>query len=294
MNVPPGFIINTKSYKNFLKTSQIKEKLLHILSNGYHAKDIIGISNRIKELYLRAQSTQEITEEIKIAYTKLVRKTSKNTSFSVRSSTDIEDSNCFSFAGQAESYLNIKTFKGIINYIKNCWISLYSPQALLNFLKMNKENKKISLIELKMAVIIQKMINSQKSGVLFTVNILNNDKNEMLINSTWGLGDTNTNNIFVPDMINLDKKQFKIVKIVIVKKEKMSLINSNRPLTGLSKIKQKLKEICSLNNHQLFQLYNLGLNIESVFNYPQDIEWAIEKDILYTLQSRPIITLRKI
>lgn len=159
---------------------------------------------------------------------------------------------------------------------------------------MNKENKKISLIELKMAVIIQKMINSQKSGVLFTVNILNNDKNEMLINSTWGLGDTNTNNIFVPDMINLDKKQFKIVKIVIVKKEKMSLINSNRPLTGLSKIKQKLKEICSLNNHQLFQLYNLGLNIESVFNYPQDIEWAIEKDILYTLQSRPIITLRKI
>ncbi|GAF73036.1 unnamed protein product [marine sediment metagenome] len=294
VNTPQGFIVNTNSYRQFLKTSHLNEKLLQIISTDYTPNDIMGISTRIKELFLRVQIPQGIVDEIKSAYINLVKKIGKKTSFSVRSSANIEDSKSFSFAGQAESYLNIKTFKDIVIYVKNCWISLYSPQALLYFLQMKKRNEEISLIDLEMAVIIQKMINSQTSGVLFTVNVLNNEKNEMLINSTWGLGELITNNLVIPDMIILDKKQFRLIKIIIGKKEKMSVPNPEGSSTILLDTKPELKEKLSLNNDQLFQLYNLGLNLETIFNYPQDIEWAIENDILYPLQSRPITTLRLI
>jgi pyruvate,water dikinase len=144
-----------------------------------------------------------------------------------------------------------------------------------------------------MAVIIQNLIKSQVSGVLFTANVINNSKKEMLINSTWGLGETITSSLIIPDLIILNKKEFNIIKIVIGDKEHMSIPNPCESFTTLKATEHNLQKVCSLTESQLFQLYKLGLELEEIFNYPQDVEWAIEDNEIYILQSRPITTLRK-
>lgn len=293
LNIPPGFIVNTKSYKKFLEESHLKEQIFQTLSTEYEQKDVLALSEKIKNLFQDSKIPQKIINEIKEAYQIIRKKIGKKISFSVRSSANVEDLKDFSFAGQAESFLNKKTLEEILESLKNCWISLFSPQALLYILQTRKYNKEISLIDLKMAVIIQKMVNSQISGVLFTANVLNNSQNQMLINSTWGLGDTITNGTIIPDLIVLKKDPFNIIKTVIGKKEKKSISNPYGSSTILIETEQELKDRCSLNELQLRNLYNLGFKLERSFNYPQDIEWAIENEILYTLQCRPITTLRK-
>ena len=158
---------------------------------------------------------------------------------------------------------------------------------------MRKNNIKISVNNLQMAVIIQKMVKSQVSGVSFTANVINNVMDEMLINSTWGLGETITSNLIIPDLIILNKKKFNIIKYIIGEKEKTSILNPEGSSTILIPTEQKNKNVSSLNESQLIKLYKLGLKLEECFNYPQDIEWAIEDDKIYILQSRPITTLRK-
>lgn len=291
-NVPTGFIVNTKSYRNFVKSSQLDDSISQILSANYSPKEIIGISDKIKNLSQKTQIPLDIIEEIIYAYNKIIDEKGEEISFSVRSSANLEDSTTFSFAGQAASFLNNITIEDILISLKNCWMSLFSPQALLYILQIKTKNKNVSLKSLEMAVIIQIMVKSQISGVLFSVNVLNNNnRNQMMINSTWGLGETITSSLVVPDLIILDKKKFKILKSVIGKKERMSVFNPEGSSTILVETKAELKERCSLNDNQLFQLYKLGLTLEANFDYPQDIEWAIENDVLYTLQSRPITTL---
>ncbi len=293
LNIPPGFIVNTESYKKFLEDSHLKEQIFQILSTEYEQKDVLALSEKIKNLFQDSKIPQKIINEIKEAYQITRKKIGKKISFSVRSSANVEDLKDFSFAGQAESFLNKKTLEEILESLKNCWISLFSPRALLYILQTRKYNKEISLIDLKMAVIIQKMVCSQISGVLFTANVLNNSQNQMLINSTWGLGDTITNGTIIPDLIVLNKEPFNIIKNVIGKKEKKSIPNPYGCSTILIETEQELRDKCSLNDSQLRNLYDLGLKLEHGFHYPLDIEWAIENKILYTLQCRSITTLRK-
>ncbi len=293
INVPPGIVVNTRAFKKFLEHSSKIEKIFKKFSIDFKPKDVLNISKEIKNLFIEAQIPPEILKEIKEAYDIMCKNLGEKVSFSVRSSANIEDSTEFSFAGQAESYLNIINFEEIINSIKNCWISLFNPSALLYLLKIRKSKKSFLLKDLQMAVIIQEMINSKISGVLFTVNVINNSKNEILINSTWGLGETITSNLVIPDLIILNKNEFKIIKMVIGEKEKMSILNPKDSFTTLKATEKNLKEVCSLTKSQLFQLYKIGLKLEKSLNYPQDIEWAIEEDNIYILQSRPITTLRE-
>ncbi len=292
INVPPGFILNTNAYRKFLENSNLREEISKSLSTEYSPKDILIISNKIRESFLKSQIPHEVIKEIKKAYDEICLNFNSKISFSVRSSANIEDSSKFSFAGQAESYLNIITFKKILESIKNCWISLFSPNALLYLLHLRKNAKNLSLMELEMSVIIQKLVKSHISGVLFTANVINNATDEMLINSTWGLGDTITGNLIIPDLVIINKNKFDIIKYVIGEKEKISLPNPEGSSTILTTTEQKFRKLSSLNESQLLKLYNLGLKLEKHFKYPQDIEWAIENDKIYALQSRPITTLR--
>lgn len=293
INVPPGFIVNTLAFKRFLENSPVKEEIFNRFSLDYQPKDVLNISTEIKNLFIKSKIPTEVIKEIRQAFDITCKNIGRKISFSVRSSANIEDSIQFSFAGQAESYLNIITFDEILESVKNCWISLFTPNALLYLLQIRKSNKQILLKDLEMAVIIQKMVNSQVSGVLFTANVINNSKNEMLVNSTWGLGETITSNLIIPDLLIISKNKFSIIKKVIGEKEKMSIPNPSESSTTLIATKKNLQKVCSLDDSQLFRLYKLGLKLEKSFNYPQDIEWAIENDILYILQSRPITTLRE-
>ncbi len=291
--VPPGFIINTNCFKKFLKESKYYDQLSKLLEKTLNPKEILHHSAKITKLILESKIPKKIIESIEGAFDKLVKGKDIGLSFAVRSSATIEDSSKFSFAGQAESYLYNLTFHDLLQSLKNCWASLFSPRAILYMLHMKKLGVNFSLKNIHMAVIVQKMVNSQISGVLFTSNVVNSDSNQMLINSTWGLGNTIVDNLIIPDSIIIKKNKFEVLKRIIGKKKKKSIKNPEGAHTVIVETYPKLRTICSLNDNQLRQLHNLGLKIEKEFNFPQDIEWAIENDEIFILQSRPITTLKK-
>ncbi|MFX1443294.1 MAG: PEP/pyruvate-binding domain-containing protein [Promethearchaeota archaeon] len=293
VRVPPGFILKANSYKTFIDESEHNEQLKTLLKTELSIKKVLHISKVIKQLIRTSRIPSKIEKQIKTGLKKLKKESGSYASYAVRSSATIEDTETFSFAGQAKSYLYNKGFDEIILSVKKCWASLFTPSALFYIIQMNKKGQKISLLDIQMAVVIQKMVDADVSGVLFTSNVLNNNNGEMMINSTWGLGETIANNIIIPDMFILNKKKFEIIKYVIGAKEKKSIRNPNGSYTIIIDTDPNFQQISSLNENQLQKLYHLGLTLEREFKYPQDIEWAIENDIIYTLQSRPITTLKK-
>jgi pyruvate,water dikinase len=185
IRVPMGFIIKIKALEEILNNMRIQERVNNFLSQEINPKYVIPFTNELKAEFDALRISKTIYNEIREGITLLRSKLGPKTTFAVRSSASIEDQTQFSFAGQAESFCCINSFENIIRSIKKCWNSLFSPSSLLFLMKMKQQGKKIP--KLKMAVIIQKMILSRTAGVLFTNNVLDNNPNEMLINSNWGL-----------------------------------------------------------------------------------------------------------
>ncbi len=289
IRIPPCLIINTRAYTEAISKLQISKKVKLFFSSSSPLKEVVNFSNNIKTEIFNYKFPKEFNIELNQALTRFKEKLGREISFAVRSSANIEDQVQFSFAGQAESFLFNNTLAQIIQSIKNCWASLFSPQSLLYFLKIKQRGIELPAIE--MSVIIQEMIDSDIAGVLFTINVLSNNVNQMLINSNWGLCETITNSSVIPDLIILDKNKFSVVNSKVGDKEIKCVKNPNGPFTIIVKNEPDIKEKLCLQNDHLLKLHELGLNIEKVFNYPQDIEWAFKNDILYTLQSRPITNL---
>lgn len=292
VSIPSGFIVNTNAYNKFIEKSSYHDQLIDLFSKNIKPKNVLNHSKELKSLIIKSTFPEYIKKEIKEVFDEINNKLKKRISFAVRSSATIEDSKAYSFAGQAESFLNNNNFDEILLSIKNCWSSLFSPQALLYLLQMKKKGIDFSLSNIRMAVIIQEMVDSEVSGVLFSSNVLDNNTTQMLINATWGIGETVTDNLIIPDMIILNKNEFKIIRYDIGKKERKSIQNPNGSGTILIENDLHSRSVCSLTDKQLHQLYDLGLKLENEFNYPQDIEWAIQNDVIYVLQTRPITTLK--
>lgn len=185
----------------------------------------------------------------------------KTKKVAVRSSAIAEDSKTSSWAGQLESYLNIAK-ENLIKNIKKCWSSIKSERALAY---ANERN--LSEEQLTVAVVVQKMIDSEVSGVTFTANPITNNLNEIMIESGFGLGELVVGGMITPDNFIVNKKTLKI---------------KNKTIQNKS----------SLSDWQIKKLAKLSLQIEKLFKSPQDIEWALEKNKFYILQSRPITTLK--
>ncbi|TFG07179.1 MAG: hypothetical protein EU539_05690 [Promethearchaeota archaeon] len=293
LKIPDGFIINTNFYDAFFNFHGLRDKLKKFLVEKLYPKKIIALSAQIRNMITHASLPRMLLEDLQVAFKTLKNHIGKHSPVAVRSSATIEDSSQFSFAGQAESYLYIHEFEELLTSLKNCWSSLFSPQALLYLIQMKQKGLNFSLLDIKMAVIVQKMINSHISGVLFTTNVLNNKHHEMMINSTWGLGETITNNTINPDLFIIKKKEHQIIKFILGEKEQKSIKNPHGSFTHLVETEPELRNKASLSHAQLRQLCELGLKIEQAFECPQDIEWAIEDDHIYILQSRPITTLQE-
>jgi pyruvate,water dikinase len=182
----------------------------------------------------------------------------------------------------------------VLNSIVKCWASLFSPQSLLYLLKMRKLGVQITPEELGMAVVVQKMVDSKISGVLFTVNILNNNETQIFINSAWGLCEVVANNICQPDTVIVNKNTLKIEDYTLGKKERQCINNPHGNGTKVIETNLELRQTPSLSRKKVKKLSEIALNIEKEFNKPQDIEWTIDRNKkLYILQTRPITTLEK-
>lgn len=289
--VPPGFVILADAFEQFLKETdlnvEIETALKIVKKNNIHSVE--KASKKIRDLIRDTKFPKDIADEIKKEFTKL-----KAPSVAVRSSATAEDSSIASWAGELESYLNTDK-KNLLENVKKCWASLFTPRAIFYRFEKKLEDKKIAV-----AVVVQKMIQSEISGIVFTVHPVTEDKNQMIIEAGWGLGEAIVGGMITPDAYVINKLNVKSEKLKVknkimdknISEQAMMIIRDKNGVkqTDVPAVKQKKQKLL---DKQILKLAQICINIEKHYKAPQDIEWAIEHNKIYIVQSRPITTLGK-
>lgn len=279
--VPPGFVILASAFDRFLEETDLDVELEHILTEELNHNDmntVEDVSEKIRDLILKARIPADISVEIQKAFLKL-----KTPLVAVRSSATAEDSSIASWAGELESYLNV-TNKNLLESVKKCWASLFTPRAIFY-----RFEKKLHKTKVSVAVVVQKMVQSDASGIAFTVHPVTKDKNQMVIEAGYGLGEAIVGGMITPDTYVIHKKQLDIVDKNI-SEQKMMIVRSTKG-TKETKVVQSKQNRQKISVSQIKELAKLAIRIEKHYKKPQDIEFAIEKKKVYIVQSRPITTL---
>lgn len=279
--VPPGFVILASAFDRFLEETDLDVELEHILTKELNHNDmntVEDVSEKIRDLILKARIPTDISAEIQKAFLKL-----KSPLVAVRSSATAEDSSIASWAGELESYLNV-TNKNLIESVKKCWASLFTPRAIFY-----RFEKKLHKTKVSVAVVVQKMVQSDASGIAFTVHPVTKDKNQMVIEAGYGLGEAIVGGMITPDTYVIHKKQLEIIDKNI-SEQKMMIVRSSKG-TKQTKVASSKQSRQKISVAQIKELAKLAIRIEKHYKKPQDIEFAIEKKKAYIVQSRPITTL---
>lgn len=258
ISVPPGFVILAAAFEKFLAETDLNVEIDSILDSVNH-KEIHTIENaseKIKALILQAEMPDNIAIEIQKFFNKLGAKY-----VAVRSSATAEDSASAAWAGQLESYLNT-TEENLLGNVKKCWASLFTPRAIFYRFEKDLHKQKISV-----AVVVQKMVESEKSGIAFSVHPVTQDRNQLIIEAGFELGEAIVSGQITPDSY-------------VVEKQPRRIIDKNI---------QAQKSV--LSDKEILELSELILKIEKHFGFPCDIEWAFERGKIFIVQSRPITTL---
>ncbi|NVM56079.1 MAG: PEP/pyruvate-binding domain-containing protein [Candidatus Helarchaeota archaeon] len=286
--IPEGFVLSTSAFERFINRSPFRQKIREILDKEIQLTEIIQISQTLQNFILETELPSELEQPILKRFNELKALVPHDFQVAVRSSANVEDLSEASFAGQADTFLCISSDEDLIEGIKKCWASLYSARALMYIQQMIK----VPLNLVSMGVIIQKMVNSDIAGVMFTANVLTKDTNQVMINATWGFGECIADGKVDCDSIIVDKTSLEIVKKRIGPKLQMSVKNPDKGGTHLVDTPFKKQQVLCLTEDQIHKLVNYGIQIEKFFGgKPQDIEWAIERGQIKTLQARDITHL---
>ncbi len=304
--IPYGFIITSKAYFDFIKQSGLKNKISQLLKNLNYDNpvELQQVSKNIQELINKASLPLDLSKQILHYYENLIIKEShyyklKNDSFfqsllkirhlykmplvAIRSSATAEDLPGASFAGQQETFLNIRGENHLLKKVKECFASLFTERAIYYRYQQGFDHDKVGL-----AVVVQRMIESEKSGIAFSIDPITNDKNKIVIEAIYGLGEYIVQGKVTPDHYEVDKKSFLILKKEI-KNQSVKLIKANIENKEVKLGKEGKKQ--KLTDNEIIKVALLVSDIEKHYYFPQDIEWAIENDQVYIVQSRPVTTL---
>jgi phosphoenolpyruvate synthase/pyruvate phosphate dikinase len=280
--VPPGFVILSNVFEKFLADSDLSIEIDDILRN-VDCKKIRAVKNASKKIQTRilgAEVPRKISDEIHESFKRL-----GSNFVAVRSSATAEDGLEAAWAGQLESYLNISD-KNLSENVKKCWASLFSSRAIFYRLNKKLNNKKISV-----AVVVQKMIKSDISGIAFSVHPVTRDKNQIIIDAVFGLGEAIVSGQITPDSYIADKNKGIIINKDINKQEK-AVFRSSSEGNEWEKIPMEKQAQQKLSDREILKLSRLIKKIEKHYGFPVDVEWAKEKNRFHIIQSRPITTLR--
>ncbi|PIR42275.1 phosphoenolpyruvate synthase [candidate division WWE3 bacterium CG_4_9_14_0_2_um_filter_35_11] len=280
--VPNGFVVTSKAYYHFIETSGLKEKILLELKNldVENSKKLQTASDNIIKLILKEQIAQEVQDEIKNMYHGLSGTTDKQVA--VRSSATAEDLPEASFAGQQETYLNISGWREVVKSTKMCWASLFGARAIYYRARQGFDHFKVGI-----AVPIQLMIQSEISGIMFTINPLTNNKDQISIEAAYGLGQPVVSGELTPDQYFVSKNGYKIEEKFIIP-QTWQLTQKGR--ITISKHYQKKQK---LDDKYIIKLAHIGMQLENHYGRPQDIEWGLYNKKLYIVQTRPVTTIGK-
>jgi pyruvate,water dikinase len=287
--VPPGFVVTAPAYSYFLEESRLKAPIQELLDklDTSDTKALQEISARIKELITEAPMPGVIAEAIEQAYRKL-----GGGPVAVRSSATAEDLPEASFAGQQKTFLNVRGEKEVVKAVQDCWASLFEPRAIFY-----RAQHRFGHLDIAIAVPVQRMVQSNVSGVMFTVEPVTSDSSKIVIEAVFGLGEAIVSGEVTPDLYVVDKGDFQIVEKKVGRQEWQLIRNPLRwGAKGEANIKVTLlpheQTLQKLSDQEVLKLARLGKQIEDHYNFPQDIEWAREGREFFIVQTRPVTTMR--
>ncbi|SHH56072.1 phosphoenolpyruvate synthase [Anaerosphaera aminiphila DSM 21120] len=295
--VPPGFCITAGGYDKFIEYAELDEVVKFLMEplDVDNVDSLTEVSREIQEKINNGKIYPKLEEEIVSAYREFAKEINvENPEVAVRSSATAEDLPDASFAGQQDTYLHIRGEEELVKHVRMCWASLWTSRAIYYREKQNFDHFDVSL-----SVVIQKMVNSEKSGVMFTANPINNNVDEMMINASWGLGEAVVSGTVTPDEYIIDKKTKKIIEKNIASKNSMVIKKSSgvgtEEVSVADYLGREYVDAECLNEKELNTLIERGLKVEELYGSVQDTEWGFDIDTkeFYFLQSRPITTLKK-
>ncbi len=298
--VPPGFVVTTVAYEYVLEKSGLNEKIKELLS-GIDFENTAQLEKRakeIRELIEKARIPDDLRDEIIEAYENLnvsekdlekgalkVLEKGEPLYVAVRSSATAEDLADASFAGQQESFVNVRGNEELIENIKKCFASLYTARAVYYRHKKNFEKNA------KLAAVVQRMINSDKSGVIFSEDPqFKNDS--LIIEAVYGLGEGIVSGRITPDRYIISRKDFKILDEIISDKKIAMIRGKAGAPPEIIKLPEHKSKSRVLTNHEIVRLSELAMRLERHYHHPQDIEFAIEGEGVYLVQTRAITTIK--
>ncbi|MHB8586593.1 MAG: PEP/pyruvate-binding domain-containing protein [Thermoplasmatota archaeon] len=286
--VPPGFVITATAFRKFLETSGVQDKLVALLKGVQvdETKALHDAADQLRKMILAAPMAPDLRNGIIQAYRKLAS-VEGGGFVAVRSSATAEDLPEASFAGQQDTYLNIKGEDAVVEHVQRCWASLYTPRALFYRAKHSFEHSKVAI-----AVVVMAMVDAEKAGVMFTKHPTTG-KNEIIVEAAWGLGEGVVSGNVSPDhyLLNPDGSLGAPPRIAV---KGSMYIRGKEGKTEVRSVPADKSGARVLSDAELKELAGLARAVESHYGTPQDIEWAIGGDAkLYLLQARPITTIKK-
>ena len=283
-NVPGGFQIPISAYRGFVTDNQLQDRILELSIPTVHegAISFEQASVNIAQLFAEHEQQADQLAAITAAYDELPGQPS----VAVRSSANAEDLPDLSFAGQQETFLNVTGADEVAAAVKLCWASLWTVQAMNYRHEMGIDNRAVA-----MGVVVQIMVPSEVSGILFTANPVNGDRSEMIINCSFGLGEAVVSGQVTPDTYVIDRETLGVRETVLGEKA-LQIVADGAQGTRMEDVAKEDQATSSLSEASLTELAELALRVEEQFDgVPQDIEWAIASGRLYLLQARPITRL---
>ncbi len=283
--VPGGFYVTASAYRRFVEENDLQAPILDLAKPEITGRTLSfdAASAGIQALFEEAEPPDVIVSEIRQAYAGLG---GDGPAVAVRSSANAEDLPDMSFAGQQDTYLNVRGEDALIAAVRNCWSSLWTSRAISYRHQMGIDQNAVA-----MAVVVQLMVPADVSGILFTANPATGERSEMIVNASFGLGEAVVGGQVTPDSYVVDRESLTPKKTMIGTKEQKIVCDGDQG-TRLESIAEGERSQSSLSNKALEELASRALDIEQLFNgVPQDIEWAISDGKLWLLQSRPITNL---
>lgn len=283
--VPHAFCVTTLAYQRLIEVNSLLAPMLGVLE-GLDYDDAVEIGHRataIREMIIDADTPVEIDAAIRRAYGQLESQLGENLLVSVRSSATAEDLPGTSFAGQQDTYLNIHGVDQVLHHIKRCWASLWTDRAISYRHRQGFEHEDVLL-----AVVVQEMFPSEVAGVMFTVNPVTSNPEEIFLNTSWGLGEAIVSGKVNPDQYIIDKTSFSIKDKKIHDKLVMTVRCRDGQGSEEVEVPADIRSAETLPDEKIKELSEIGRRIEEHYGFPQDIEWGYANGRFAILQSREV------
>ncbi|MDD1715570.1 MAG: phosphoenolpyruvate synthase, partial [Methanolinea sp.] len=282
--VPRAFVVTSHAFRQFLIETGLETTLFSGLDNlnVEDSAELEKAAKAAKDAVLKAKIPAVIKQEIRDAYQRM---DPKGLVVAVRSSATAEDLPDASFAGQQETYLNIKGEKRLIEAVQKCWASLYGGRAIYYRSRQGFDHRSVNI-----AVVVQELVNSEKAGVMFTSHPVTGEETT-IIEGSWGLGEAVVSGSVSPDNYVFDQRTEKVTDRLIADK-KIQIVSVGDHGTKTMEVPADKRNASVLSDEEVRRLATFGKIAETHYGIPQDVEWAIVGETFYILQSRPITTIK--